>query len=805
MKFQLDGLDVYWPYEAVYPEQYDYMLELKRALDAKGGCLLESPTGTGKSCSLLSLITSYQFAHPECGKLIYCTRTVPEMTKAIEELKRVISHRTELLGGENAAPPFLGVCLSSRRNMCVHPTVQEESIREQVDSLCRKKIAPWVRQRQNRPSAPTQRGGAPNDANPATGSETASAPRESITLQDMEDFEAAGLCSYYENYVGTSSDVPMSNGIYTIDDMQTLGREKRWCPYFVTRHVLSFANVVIYNYQYMLDPKVSQMVSKEISRDSIVVFDEAHNIDNVCIEALSVNFNRRALDNAASNVTRLTSMIAKLKETDAERLRQEYERLVQGLSSSGVLGEAAGEEQDVLSNPIHLPDEILNEAIPGNIRKADHFIQLLDLVVKHLKQRMRVDKVIKETPLAFLHEVQNKLQVDGKTLQFSYTRLSSLMRTLKVIDLEEFVPISAVADFLTLVSTPAYKDGFMLIIEPFDTRTPEYKDPVLQLACLDSSLAIKPVLERFATVVITSGTLSPIDLYPKLLGFKPVCSKQLSMSIIRSCICPMVVTRGADQTPITSAFSARGDKSVVINYGGLLIDLAKTVPDGIVCFFTSYEYMENVIAEWYKLRIIDRILDHKLLFIETKDIVETTLALDNFRRACDCGRGAVFLSVARGKVSEGIDFDRHYGRAVVLFGIPFQYTKSHILLARLEYLRSRFQIREEEFLTFDALRQASQCVGRVIRSKTDYGIMVFADKRYNKESKRSKLPPWITQFLAPSNLNLSTEEAVTVCREFLRELAQPLEKDAGVSTMLRKDDLARLAGRDGNGTKMELG
>ncbi len=41
----------------------------------------------------------------------------------------------------------------------------------------------------------------------------------------------------------------------------------------------------------------------------------------------------------------------------------------------------------------------------------------------------------------------------------------------------------------------------------------------------------------------------------------------------------------------------------------------------------------------------------KLLFIETQDVVETTLALENFKRACDVGRGAVFFSVARGKVS----------------------------------------------------------------------------------------------------------------------------------------------------------
>jgi DNA excision repair protein ERCC-2 len=38
--------------------------------------------------------------------------------------------------------------------------------------------------------------------------------------------------------------------------------------------------VLVYNYQYMLDPKVSKMVTAELENESIVVFDEAHNIDN---------------------------------------------------------------------------------------------------------------------------------------------------------------------------------------------------------------------------------------------------------------------------------------------------------------------------------------------------------------------------------------------------------------------------------------------------------------------------------------------------------------------------------------------
>lgn len=79
------------------------------------------PTGTGKTITLLSLITSYQLAHPEVGKLIYCTRTVPEMEKVLAELAGLVEYRNTHLT-ENP-PPILATGLSSRKNMCVHPRV----------------------------------------------------------------------------------------------------------------------------------------------------------------------------------------------------------------------------------------------------------------------------------------------------------------------------------------------------------------------------------------------------------------------------------------------------------------------------------------------------------------------------------------------------------------------------------------------------------------------------------------------------------------------------------------------------------
>ena len=311
---------------------------------------------------------------------------------------------------------------------------------------------------------------------------------------------------------------------------------------------------------------------------------------------------------------------------------------------------------------------------------------------------------------------------------------------------------------------------------------------------------MKPVFEKYQSVFITSGTLSPIDLYPRLLKFRPNVMKSLMMTLTRKCLCPMVITRGADQQHISSKFDMREDPNVIQNYGKVLVGLAQSIPDGIVAFFVSYSYMENIISKWHDTGILREIMQHKLIFMETQDVVETSLALDNYRRACNAGRGAVFLSVARGKVAEGIDFDRHYGRAVVMYGVPYQYTLSRILRARLEYLRETLQIKEQDFLTFDAIRQASQCIGRVIRSKADYGLMVFADKRYNSHDKRSKLPKWISNHMTEELLNLSTDMALTVSRAFMRHMSQPFSAGEAGKTLFdqqKVDEIARRMGYPG--------
>ena len=777
MKFKINELEVLFPYDFIYPEQYQYMVSLKQLLDSGSGHgVLEMPSGTGKTITLLAFIIAYQLHHATSStsgnkvrQLVYCSRTVQEIEKALAELHRLMEYRRQELGNDRA--DFLALGLASRKNLCINAEVVKERRNNLVDARCMDLTAPWVR----------ESAGVTGDTEDGEGLSAGAELRRKKKQNNVK------LCEYYETLESADA-LEIPNGVYTLEDMREYGRRNKMCPYFLSRRLLKQANVIIYNYHYLLDPKVAQVISRDLSRDSIIVFDEAHNIDNICIESMSIDITKPMLDASTRSLNSLSDSIHNIKQSGKERLEDEYRQLVEGLRDA----RQNRANETFLQNPV-LPSDILEEAVPGNIRKAEHFVVFLRRFVEHLKNKLKIMHVISETPLSFLMNLRESTFIEQKPLRFCSERLASLVKTLEIRNLEDFSALGKIASFATLVST--YLEGFLLIMEPFESATSTVFNPKLHLCCLDASIAIKPVFKRYRTVLITSGTLTPLDMYPKILDFRSqvAITRSFQMTLTRQCFCPIVISRGSDQVSVSSKFEVRNDPAVVRNYGNMLIEFAKIVPDGIVAFFPSYIYMESIVTMWNDMRILENVLNYKLVFIETPDAAESSVALENYRLACDNGRGAVLLSVARGKVAEGIDFDHNYGRAVLMFGIPYQYTESRILKARLEYMRDKYQIRENDFLTFDAIRQAAQCVGRVIRGKTDYGLMIFADNRFARMDKRSKLPKWILANMNDANIAVSTDMAIVQAKRFLREMAQPydLYKNVG-STLWSGEDIAKM-------------
>lgn len=289
MILDIDGLEVLFPFEYIYPEQYEYMLELKRVLDAKGHGVLEMPCGTGKTISILSVILSYSIKHPHAvSRLVYCSRTVPEIEKVLDELKLLFTaHHKE----KKKPLPILAIGLSARKNLCIHPDVSQETEGRVVDGKCQRLTSSYIReQRQINPVLPQ--------------------------------------CDFFERFESYGRDTPLPDGVYTLEGLRNYGKEQGMCPYFLARHAIQNAKIIVYSYCYVLDPKIADIVSKEIPRNTVVVFDEAHNIDNVCIESMSVKLTRTTLGGALRNLDSLSEEVERIKQQDANKLRHEYQRYV---------------------------------------------------------------------------------------------------------------------------------------------------------------------------------------------------------------------------------------------------------------------------------------------------------------------------------------------------------------------------------------------------------------------------------------------------------------------------------------------
>lgn len=225
------------------------------------------------------------------------------------------------------------------------------------------------------------------------------------------------------------------------------------------------------------------------------------------------------------------------------------------------------------------------------------------------------------------------------------------------------------------------------------------------------------------------------------------------------------LTRSSSDVAFDFTYSKRILPVVIDALGQSLIRISGIVPDGMVVFFPSYSYLNEVVRQWQKesfrgaKRVWDLLSLHKPVFQEIKDTAGVENLLREYTQSIDNGKGGLLLSVVGGKMSEGINFADKLGRAVVVVGLPFPNVQSAQWKAKLEYIeKSRLdqggsleeaKAAGREFYENACMRAVNQSIGRAIRHQKDFATIVLMDRRYRTERISSKLPGWIKQSIMP--------------------------------------------------------
>ncbi|KAJ5780899.1 hypothetical protein N7457_006059 [Penicillium paradoxum] len=231
------------------------------------------------------------------------------------------------------------------------------------------------------------------------------------------------------------------------------------------------------------------------------------------------------------------------------------------------------------------------------------------------------------------------------------------------------------------------------------------------------------------------------------------------------------------------------DARAVILAGGTM---SPVIPDGVVAFFPSYDYLNHVLGVWKKpipngngqtiLNLLER--KKKILYESRDAAISTDVLLREYTESVESGSGALLLSIVGGKLSEGINFSDKLGRGVFIIGLPFPNIRSAIWQAKIQYLEEKTykqasgseaerkaagKAAGRDFYENSCMRAVNQCIGRAIRHVNDYAAIVMIDRRYELPRIQQKLPGWIRGSLIPAPPTRAAQMTVQRLSKFFAE------------------------------------
>nr|CAD1824209.1 unnamed protein product [Ananas comosus var. bracteatus] len=512
----------------------------------------------------------------------------------------------------------------------------------------------------------------------------------------------------------------LGNEPFDIEDLVNIGRTKGPCPYYVSRELHKTADILFAPYNYLIDPGNRRSLTGIPWSNAVLIFDEAHNLESICADAASFDLPSSYLTACISEAKQCIDIcIAKraIDKSADKQLDPENYAILRAL---------------LLKLEKRIAEVAIESKELGFTRPGNYIYEFLsDLNITYETANMLISTIDNASLL---------LEEDGSAGQDE----GYFMQTRKHKGYTQY----------------NFQDGgrvhakYYRVIAGKGSRT-------LSWWCFNPGLAMEEFVKLgIRSIILTSGTLSPLDSFAMELNLEFPVRLENPHVISSNQICVGVVPTGPSGYPFNSSYRTRDSLEYKQELGNAIVNFARIVPDGLLVFFPSYFMMDQCIECWKSMShassavlstIWERICKHKQPVVEPKQSSLFPHAIEDFETKLrdSSTSGAIFFAVCRGKV--WLDFADQAGRAVVITGMPFSMKTDPKVRLKREYLDQQAQsvkkdskaLTGEEWYVQQATRAVNQAVGRVLRHRHDYGAIIFCDERFAQQNHQSQMSYWL--------------------------------------------------------------
>lgn len=124
----------------------------------------------------------------------------------------------------------------------------------------------------------------------------------------------------------------------------------------------------------------------------------------------------------------------------------------------------------------------------------------------------------------------------------------------------------------------------------------------LKYLCIDVVDIMAEIANECRSIIFCGGTMSPLpETMKQLLPASLICRstfKSMSHIITPENVSASFISTGPSGLSLNFSYESRNNVRMIQELGMMIINYARVVPAGLVVFFTSFNYMDQVLDIW---------------------------------------------------------------------------------------------------------------------------------------------------------------------------------------------------------------